>query len=312
MRRLPLLLPALLLGQILLHTGTALAQDEVKIRVLAHPITDLRAYADSLHASAVRKAGVAALAGRAAGGTSDVLLVPYYESDRRSSSGPDTLFAVHNETAQALPVRILYLTRAAAEEQQVQEIILSPRATKTINLRDVPSLKVDPDGVARGLVILGVVGPAHHATSNLLTGDFFYLDPRTGQSLGGNLANLSLDDPGNELCTEWSTRFFNGGHLGGHTEYHAVVDLPQGSADFDTPTAVGTVYDEAGDPIQSFEIRTDLYSFALPAAELAPHGLPFGSLDIRFLDTKGLLLTEHSGLDRFSVALSAACRDDVE
>ncbi len=306
--RLPLLLPALLL----VHAGAALAQDDVKVRVLAEPITDLRAYADSLQASVTRKTGVAGLARRAAGGTSDVLLVPYYESDHRDPSGADTLFAVHNETDQTLPVRILYLTRAAAEEQQVQETTLAPRATKTINLRDVPGLAVDGDGIARGLVILGVVGPAHQASSNLLTGDFFYLDPRTGQSTGGNLANLSLDDPGNELCAEWSTRFFNGGFLGGHTEYRAVVDVPQGSADFDSPTAVGTVYDEAGDPIQSFEIRTDLHSFRLPAADLAPHGMPFGSLAIRFLFTKGLLLTEHSGLDRFSVALSAACRDDVQ
>jgi hypothetical protein len=309
--RLPLLLSALLL----VHAGAALAGDDLKIQVLDQPITDLRAYADALQASVATTtgpAGSAALAQRSAGGTSDVLLVPYYESDRRNPSGIDTLFAVHNETGESLPIRILYLTRAGATQQKVQEITLGPRATETINLRDVPGLEVDSDGVARGLVILGVVGPAHKATSNLLSGDYFHLDPRTGVSTGGNLANLSLDDPGNELCSEWSTRFFNGGSFKGRTEYRAVVDVPQGSADYDNPTAIGTVFDESGKPIQSFEIRTDLHSFRLPAAELVPDGMAFGSLEIRFLSTKGLLLTEHSGLDRLSVSLAAACRDDVE
>ncbi len=304
-------LPALLTVILLTSAGVARAQDDVKIRVLDEPITDLRAYASSVKASAPSGTGTV-LAARSAGGASDVLLVPYYEVDRKDSSGPDTLFAVHNETDQDLPVRILYLTRTDAEEQRVDEISLGARATRTINLRDVPGLAVDSDGIARGLVVLGVVGASNDGSSDLLSGDFFYVDPRTDYATGSNLANLSIDDPGNELCAEWGTRFLNGGDFSGRTEYRIVVDMPQGSADFDSPTAIGTVYDEAGTPIQSFEIRTDLHTFHLSAADLVPADMHFGSLALRFPATEGLMLAEHSGFDRLSIALKAACRDDVQ
>ncbi len=306
--RLSAALPAILL----LTAGAAHGQDDVKIRLLDHPITDLRAYADSVKASVAPAAGPFSLAGRSTGGASDVLLVPYYEVDPKNTSGPDTLFAIHNETDQDLPVRILYLTREGAEEQRADEISLGARATRTINLRDVPGLAVDADGIARGLVVLGVVGAANDTSSNLLSGDFFYVDSRTDYATGSNLANLSIDDPGNELCAEWGTRFLNGGAFSGRTDYRIVVDMPQGSAEFDSPTAIGTIYDEAGTAVQSFEIRTDLSTFHLSAADVVPAGMPFGSLAIRFPSTKGLVLAEHSGFNRLSIALKAACRDDVQ
>lgn len=304
--RLSVLVATLLLSS----AAVARAQQDVKIRLLDEPITDLRAYAAGVK-SAVAPGTGSVLAARSAGGTSDVLLVPYYEVDPEDPSGPDTLFAVHNETDLDLPVRILYLTRTDAQEQRVEEISLAPRATKTINLRDVPGLAVDADGIARGLVILGVVGSANDGSSDLLSGDFFYVDSRTDYATASNLANLSIDDPGNELCAEWGSRFLNGGAFSGRTEYRVVVDMPQGGADFASPTAIGTVYDESGAAVQSFEIRTDLHTFRLSAADLVPPDMHFGSLAIRFPSTEGLVLAEHSGFNRLSVALKAACRDDV-
>ena len=308
--------PAALLSILLLGLGAgAFAQEagEVTVRILDEPIDDLRAYSDAVLGDSAATAPTESMnvvAGRS-NATSDVLLVPYYEVDRRDPQGTNTLFAVRNETDREVPVRILYLTLVGAVEQQVQEISLAPHATRTVNLRDVPGLAADASGVARGLVVLGAIGTTADS-SELLSGDFFFVDPETGYATGNTLLNMSLDDAGNEFCAEWGTRYLRGGGFGGSSIFRFVVDEPAGSRDIDPPTAVGTVYDEAGTAIQSFEIRTDAYSFDLTSAELAPASAPFGSLSIRFPATRGALLVEHSGFETLSIAFKAACRDSVE
>lgn len=284
-------------------------QGTVSVRLLEEPIEDLRAYAEQVLSTTTRTAPAEALAGRSAA-TADVLLVPYYESDRRDPGGVNTLFAVRNETGRELPVRILYLGVLGAVEQQVQEISLAPHATRTLSLRDVPGLPSDADGVARGLVVLGVIGD-HGESSDLLSGDFFFVDPATDYATGNSLLNMSLDDPDNEFCAEWGSRFFRGGSFSGTSTFRFVVDVPAGGADFDPPTVVGTVYAEDGTEIRSFEIRTDMNSFELSSSQLVPEGTAFGSLSVRFLETQGALLVEHSGFHRLSVAFKAACRDSV-
>lgn len=303
------------LSVVLLGAGAAGAQapeqgqGALSVRFLDEPIEDLRAYSEEVLSITPRTAPADALAGRSAA-TTDVLLVPYYESDRRNPDGVNTLFAIHNETAGELQVRILYLGVLGAVEQQVQELPLAANATRTVNLRDVPGLPTDADGVARGLVVLGVVGNQGES-SDLLSGDFFFIDPATDFATGNSLLNMSLDDSGNEFCAEWGTRFFRGGSFSGTSTFRFVVDVPGGGAEIDPPTAVGTVYGEDGVAMRSFEIRTDLHSFELSSADLAPDEAPFGSLSVRFPDTKGALLVEHSGFHRLSVAFKAACRDSV-
>lgn len=303
------------LSVVLLGAGAAGAQapdqaeGALSVRFLDEPIEDLRAYSEEVLGVTPRTAPADALAGRSAA-TTDVLLVPYYESDRRDPDGVNTLFAIHNETAGELQVRILYLGVLGAVEQQVQELPLAANATRTVNLRDVPGLPTDADGVARGLVVLGVLGHQGES-SDLLSGDFFFLDPATDFATGNSLLNMSLDDSGNEFCAEWGTRFFRGGGFSGNSTFRFVVDVAAGGAEIDPPTAVGTVYGEDGVALRSFEIRTDLNSFELSSADLTPDDTPFGSLSVRFPDTKGALLVEHSGFHRLSVAFKAACRDSV-
>lgn len=302
-------LPLVLLSLAAIPAG-AQSQGTVEVRILEEPIQDLRTYAEEINATTQRTAPAAALAGRSAA-TSDVLLVPYYESDRRDPNGVNTLFAVRNETDRELPVRILYVGVLGAAEQQVQEISLPAHALRTINLHDVPGLPADADGVARGLVILGVVGHDGES-SDLLSGDFFFVDPATDFATGNTMLNMSLDDPGNEFCAEWGSRFFHGGSFSGTSTFRFVVDEASGGAEIDPPTAIGTVYDEGGVALSSFELRTDLNSFELSSDQLVPDGAAFGSVSIRFPGTKGALLVEHSGFHRLSVAFKAACRDSVE
>lgn len=308
--------PVFLLPILLLASGALPAQDqpgEVSVRILEEPIEDLRSYSDEVLSNSAATApttSMNAVAGRSTA-TTDVLLVPYFEADRRDPRGVATMFAVRNETARELPVRILYLTVVGAAEQGSEEITLGPNATHTVNLRDVPDLATDADGIARGLVVLGAVGGGGDS-SDLLSGDFFFIDPAIDYATGNTLLNMSLDDSGNEFCAEWGTRFMRGGGFGGSSVFRFVVDVPAGSHEMDPPTAVGTVYDEAGAAVQSFELRTDSYTFALSSADLAPESTPFGSLSIRFPDTRGALLVEHSGFDTLSIAFKAACRDGVQ
>lgn len=294
----------------LLAAGAAAAQPpgDVAIRFLDEPIEDLRSYSENVLSTSSRTAPVNALGQRSAA-TTDVLLLPYFETDKQDPNGVNTLFALRNETGGTVPVRILYLGALGAVENASQEIEIAPHATRTISLRDVEGLPVDGDGVARGLVVLGVIG--RDGGSDLLSGDFFFIDPATDYATGNTLLNMSFDDTGNEFCSEWGSRFFRGGGFSGSSSFRVVVDVPGGGQDFDPPTAVGTVYDEAGTAIRSFEIRTDLNTFQLSSADIAPEGTSFGSLSIRFPDTKGVILVEHSGFHRLSVALKGACRDSV-
>ncbi|MGD2113780.1 MAG: hypothetical protein PVG07_01930 [Acidobacteriota bacterium] len=325
-RTIPILLAALLLAP-----ATTLAQaGGVDLRVLDDPVPDLKAHAErarTLPRTAPTGAGLARGLGLSAGvdskprtdskpsaatpregGTSDVLLLPYFEVDRGHRSGVTTLFAVRNETDHELPVRILYVGALGGAIQTEQEIVLAPAAVRTVNLRDVAGLRADDDGIARGLVVLGAIGDGEDAAASL-SGDFFFIDPATDYATGNTLLDMSLDAADNELCAGWSSRFFRGGSFSGATSFRFVVDVPSGSAPFDPPTAIGTVYDEAGTAVRSFEIRTDLNTFRLTSEDLVPEGVPFGAVSVRFPSTEGALLVEHSGFHRLSVALRAACLD---
>ena len=186
-------------------------QGTVDIRILDEPIQDLDDYADQLSGvtSASGAASLRSLVGSGgtelapvaerSAGASDVLLVPYFEVDRTSADGATTMLAMRNETDGELPVRILYVSALGGTVEVSQDVTLAPAATRTINLRDVQGLARDPDGFARGLVVLGVVGDQGDGGA-MLSGDFFYIDPATDYATGNTLIDMSLDAPKNELC----------------------------------------------------------------------------------------------------------------
>jgi len=300
--------------------ATVPGQGTVDIRFLDEPIRDLDEYADHLSRSTTTGSAVSlhSLAGGSgselapvaerSSGASDVLLVPYFEVDRRRADGATTMLAIRNETGDDLPVRILFVSAFGATVETSREVTLAPAATKTINLRDVEDLPTGSDGIARGLVVLGAVG-VRGQSGAMLSGDFFYVDPATDYATGNTLIDMSLNAPDNELCAAWSTRFFNSEAISGRSSFRFVVDLPSGASPYDPPTAIGTVYDETGRAVRSFEIRTDLSSFRLTSDDLIPDSTSFGSLSIRFAGSDGAVLTEHSGFHRLSVALRGACLD---
>jgi len=304
------LLPILVLALATTLPLGATPRGAVDVRILDEPITNLADHAELAARTAQRTAPVDQLLARTSS-TTDSLLVPFFEVDRRSKHGVTTLFAVRNETARELPVRILYLTNLDASAQVVEEVRIPGHAVHTVNLRDVEGLQADDDGIARGLVILGVID-GWQDDSDYLSGDFLFIDPHTGFSTGNTLVNVSVSDPQNEFCAGWGTRFFNGGTLGARTDLTFTVDIPGGAHPIDRPTAIGTVYDEQGTPVQSFELRTDLHTFHLPASSLVPADLPNGTISLRFLGTEGVVLLEHSETNRIALGMKAVCRDRVE
>jgi hypothetical protein len=304
------LIPILVLAILTTLPAAGLSGGGVDIRILDEPITDLADRAELTSRTTTRTAPVHRLTERTSS-TTDSLLVPFFEVDRRGYQGVTTLFAVRNETSRELPVRILYLTNLDASAQAAQEVTIPAHAVHTVNLRDVEGLRPDEDGIARGLVVLGVID-GWQDDSDYLSGDFMVIDPQTGFSTGNTLVNVSVSDPENEFCSAWGTRFFNGGSLGARTDLTFTVDIPGGRNALDQPTAIGTVYDEQGTPIQSFELRTDRHTFSLPASEVAPRDLRNGTISLRFLGTEGVLMIEHSEQQRIALGMKAVCRDRVE
>lgn len=285
------------------------ATAEVSITRIEGPIDDLAAYGET-YAPPVAKRGVGRLAARSHG-TSDVLLVPFFEVDTTRSTGPTTLFAVHNETNDPVTIRVTYLSRRGLDRVSEQLHELAGHATKTINVRDIRGIVPESDGIARGLVVVGV-DEAETTATDVISGDYCSVDPSQNFASGGLLINMSLADADNEFCTTWSARFMNGGAFDGGTTVTMVLDMPGGADETDPPTAVGTIYDEAGIAQGSFELRTDEHALRVPATELVPEGVAFGSMEIRFPYTRGVVLLDHSAAGRYSIGLEAACTDGVD
>ena len=83
---------------------------------------------------------------------------------------------------------------------------------------------------------------------------------------------------------------------------------PRGAADEDPPTLVGTVYDEAGEIINTFELRTDEWYFSIEATDLALGGA-FGAIEMTIASVfgGGFVTTEHSAFGKFSVGVNGIC-----
>lgn len=249
---------------------------------------------------------------RAADATTDVLLLPYFEVEPDNPAGVTTLFAVRNETADPVTIRLLFLTPVGPDQQRVEEITLAGHAVHSFNLRDVRGLRTDEDGIARGLVVLGVIGGGPQGNS--LTGDFFLLHGASAgaRTTGGALLNLSVNDPDNELCRAWSARFLNGGSFDGATTLTVVADVAGGLGDRDPATLIATVYAEDGTEVARFAVKSDSNAFQLALRDLVPAETPFGSLSLEFPYTRGAVLVEHTAAGGHAVGLKAGCLDRRE
>lgn len=229
----------------------------------------------------------------------DVLLVPRYFVD--PAAGDTTLFAVRNVTVAPAVVEIEYFGLAEAEGPQQTEVrLLDAKSTYTVNLRDVPGLTPQPDGSLKGFIRI-----THDAeTEGALSGDYFQVDQLESFATGDRLLG-----PG-DLCNGYEIRFLEGGGFDGGTILVFFFNDPQGAdSQADPPSALLTLYDEAGDVVASGFIHSSQNTAALAVANF---GLPvdFGTLEVDFTSSSGgAVLADYSASGKYSIGLNGTCTD---
>lgn len=214
--------------------------------------------------------------------------VPYFAVDTTASSGTTTLFGVRNPAGDGRQLLVLYAAPDGTELDQ-EQVVLSPGATFTRNLRDL-GLPADPDGFARGWVRISADGP--------IVGDYLQVDLGNDFATGDRL--VAFDD----FCTEQEIRFLD---VGSGTVLHVMLNAPQGTnVQADPASVVVRPIDEAGNALPAAAIYTDAFSFSLEAEAIT--AAKFGTFVLDFTNSNGgVVFGEYSAGGRFSVGMNGAC-----
>lgn len=224
--------------------------------------------------------------------TSEVWFIPFFSVDT-TRSADTTLWAARNGGDSVAHARVVYYT-TTGEMQRLDAFLLDPHAVKTVNIRDVPALEVDADGMARGAV--GI-----QPDEGVLSVDYMQVD------VSGNLA------VGREAyiggCRNWEARFLSFGP--GQGSVLTMNVEPLGASPDDPPSVLGDVYDEEGTLVNSFVIRTDEFAFQVAIEGLVEGDVSFGSVELVLAGRPGLLVVDHTAENRFSVGFSAVCADET-
>ena len=221
--------------------------------------------------------------------------IPLFEADMMAP-GDSTFFSVRNEDALANTVALEYFD-VHFTFQFDDTIELAPHELRSVALRNVAGLAVDPDGYARGVVRVVPDGP--------IFVDSFQLETRNSFAVGG--VGSVID----EFCSQWHARFLRFAAAGG-TELVFMVNGPLGGEPGDPVTISGDIYAENGDFINSFTVRTDEWTFAISVHDFVLGGLEFGSVELvihSHFSPSGLVEVRHQALGEFSVGHQAVCAD---
>ncbi|MEM9557684.1 MAG: hypothetical protein AAGC60_25725 [Acidobacteriota bacterium] len=234
--------------------------------------------------------------------TGQRLLLPYYETEMGNVFGASTLFALRNESTQSVEVTIKYYEADAPQAPQVTDpVMLGPKGVKTVNLRDVPLLEVDPDGFARGFVVFEA------PTGVEIHGDYFQATPGDAFATGARLVNLDTDP-----CSTFSVRFLRGGAFSGGTNYVLWIDAD--ALPLPAEAVVYSIYTEAGGaPVKLDFLDVGLATTRFSVQDLlggVDSGLNAGVLELQLSEgLQGHLAATMSASGLYSVGLEAACRD---
>ncbi len=240
-----------------------------------------------------RRAGAASLVEKV-DEPQEALIVPFYEVDTTDPAGTTTLFAVRNTFSQPVDIQVRYQAPDGTPLHQ-NAMTLAGRATLTRNVRDVAGLPADPDGFARGfIVILQTSRPG----AGLLVGDYLQVDVGNAFATGQRMASLD------ELCDLTEVRFVD---FGAGTELRLLINTPQGSDPvFDPPSVVVTPILEDGTLLPTTKIYTNDFAIVVSASDFT--GAAFGTFIFDFQKSGGgLVYAEYSAEGRYSVGLNGAC-----
>lgn len=234
--------------------------------------------------------------------TGERLVLPLYEVEVGDPSGATTLFALRNESPSPVDVSISYYEVDAPQApQRTETVTLVGKEVYPINVRDVPDLEVDPDGIARGYVVFQ--GPEGFLG---LHGDYFQVTPGDAFATGYRLLNADRDP-----CSTFSVRFLSGGAFSGGTElllWLSVGELPLPEA----AVSYAIYSEQGGVPLKfdflDFDVAARRFSVDEILGEV--EGLSSGVVEIQLADgLDGHLAATMSASGLYSVGLEAACRD---
>lgn len=224
------------------------------------------------------------------------VVLPYFKAAVDNSAGETSLFALRNNHSNAVTVRISYFD-PAGNLAVTSDVELAANGVLTRDLRSVQGLPA-VNGIASGVVLMEALG--EDLPSNVLSGDYFRVDPANAFASGGALVPLSDTD-----CTRWSHRVLDGGPFEGGTRLSVLaLDAPTSGT-----TLSGNVFDEAGNVVSAINVSSDDIAFELTADDLQ---LPidFGSIEWFFAgDGHGTIAVTYSALGLYSVGAEAACTE---
>lgn len=236
----------------------------------------------------------------------ELFVIPYFEVDTANpTSGNTTLIAIRNTTNGTRSVQIEY--RFPNSNLMLSENIdLTAKRVHTANLRDL-GLIPQGDGFVRGYVRVLDTGAVLDPTLvPTLTVDYYLVDDANNFAFGERAINLTADDPLNDLCQGFETRFARGGAFD-TTELIIFVTNPQGGdPTTDPPTLLVNAYNEAGTAAGfTFSVYTNQNSFKVDVGDLT--NFSFGALEIMLNNTEGHITAETRALGKFSGGFNAAC-----
>jgi hypothetical protein len=234
------------------------------------------------------------------------LVLPYYEVETIDPNGDTMLFAIRNESIAPVEVDIKYFEiDTPVAPQHTERVTLAGKQIKPVNIRDVPNLETDPDGVKRGYVVFEQV-----SGNGVIAGDYFRVDRADNFASGSRLVNADPSNAADDRCSNFTFRFLRGGAFSGGTKIFYWID----STVLPAPdTLAYSIYNEAGALVStgtlpnldrvasSFNIETLLTG---PAA-----GLNAGAVEIQFSGGMlGHVAGSMSASGLYSVGFEALCR----
>lgn len=227
------------------------------------------------------------------------LVLPFYVVDTDRPGGITTLFALRNRLDSDVVIDLVIFGEDGVATSDTSEL-LRANETLSVNLRDV----LQEDTGLRAGTVIASVAIAEEETGQILTGDYFIVDPSNNSADGDTLSNIDR-----AFCDNWDVRFLNGGPFNGGTVLR-VATLEE-SPGIGSTLLEGNVYDENGDFMGNINIVSN--GSAVGDIDVSTiNGLTaFGSMELSFdnEDGGGSISVVHSALDRYSIGMKGFCTD---
>lgn len=232
------------------------------------------------------------------------LVLPYYEVDTNDPSGTTTSLAVRNETSQPVTVDLFFYEPDSPQApQKTVTVDLAAKEVYQSNLRDVENLEVDPDGFARGYVVI-----EEQTGSASLSGDVIFITPGQDFATATQLVNGTPDSLLNELCSIFSIRW-----LRGPFDAESVITLWIDTDEIPTdPNVVTyTIYDDAGNDVFTHNLPLDLVTTRVTVDDLlGEETAGGGAVEIQISnDLQGHVSVSIDAFGRFSGGFEGFCKD---